>query len=89
MEAGSEVRPAPADRHIGRHSLVAVLLGATFVALLWVPSYARMTPTLDGIPFFYWYSVLWLVVNAASQVIAYRIIRGHRPVTAGGGAAAR
>jgi uncharacterized RDD family membrane protein YckC len=52
----------------------AVLLGAAFVALLWVPSYAHLTPDFEGIPFFYWYSLLWLVINAACQGIAYWLL---------------
>ena len=52
----------------------AVLLGAAFVALLWVPSYAHLTPTFEGIPFFYWYSLLWLVINACCQAIAYQLL---------------
>jgi hypothetical protein len=52
----------------------AVLLGAAFVALLWVPSYAHLTPDFEGIPFFYWYSLLWLVINAGCQGIAYWLL---------------
>jgi hypothetical protein len=52
----------------------AVLLASAFVALLWVPSYAHLTPTLGGIPFFYWYSLLWLVINAACQAVAYQLL---------------
>ncbi|MHB8589976.1 MAG: DUF3311 domain-containing protein [Candidatus Dormibacteraceae bacterium] len=52
----------------------AVLLGSAFVALLWVPSYAHLTPALGGIPFFYWYSLLWLVINACCQAVAYQLL---------------
>jgi uncharacterized RDD family membrane protein YckC len=52
----------------------AVLLGSAFVALLWVPSYAHLTPSLGGIPFFYWYSLLWLVINAGCQLVAYQLL---------------
>jgi Protein of unknown function (DUF3311) len=52
----------------------ATLLASSFVALLWVPSYARLTPALAGIPFFYWYSILWLVVNAGCQAVAYQLL---------------
>lgn len=65
----------------GRFVFVAVLLGATFVALLWVPSYAHITPTFQGIPFFYWYSILWLVINAISQIVAYQLLAAHRQQT--------
>jgi hypothetical protein len=52
----------------------AVLLASAFVALLWVPSYAHLTPALGGIPFFYWYSLLWLLINAACQAVAYQLL---------------
>ena len=52
----------------------ALLLGSAFVALLWVPSYAHVTPTLGGFPFFYWYSLMWLLINAACQWIAYQLL---------------
>ena len=52
----------------------AVLLASAFVALLWVPSYAHLTPALGGIPFFYWYSLMWLVINAACQAVAYQLL---------------
>ena len=58
--------------------VTGVLLGAALVALLWVGSYARIKPTLGGIPFFYWYSVLWLLINAAFQLIAYRVLVARR-----------
>lgn len=54
--------------------VTAVLLLAAFVGLLWVPSYAHLTPTLGGIPFFYWYSLLWLVINAGCQALAYELL---------------
>ncbi len=56
------------------YAVSAVLLAAAFVALLWVPSYAHLTPSLGGLPFFYWYSMLWLVINAACQFIAYHLL---------------
>ena len=55
----------------GTFVVVAVMLAAAMVALLWVPSYAKVTPTLGGFPFFYWYSLLWLLLNAALQFGAY------------------
>jgi hypothetical protein len=68
---------APRTGDVARHVIAFALLAATFVALLWVPSYAHLTPTLGGIPFFYWYSVLWLVINAVCQVIAYHLVTRH------------
>jgi len=62
----------------GTYVVVGILLLATMVALLAVPSYAHLTPTLGGIPFFYWYSLLWLVINAGLQGISYWLITRAR-----------
>ncbi len=35
-----------------------------FAVLLIVPSYAKTAPTLVGLPFFYWYQILWLFLAA-------------------------
>ena len=63
---------------MARYIVAAVLLGAAFVALLWVPSYAHLTPDLGGIPFFYWYSLLWLIINMVCQAAAYALLAPRR-----------
>ncbi|MEU2608094.1 DUF3311 domain-containing protein [Streptomyces albus] len=55
--------------------IAGLCLLAPFVAILWVDSYARIEPTLCGIPFFYWYQMLWVLISAALTVIAYRLVR--------------
>ncbi|GGP51602.1 hypothetical protein GCM10010214_25850 [Streptomyces abikoensis] len=50
-------------------------LAIPFVAMLWVDSYARLTPALIGIPFFYWYQMLWVLVSTLLTVVAYVIVR--------------
>ena len=42
-----------------------LLLIIPLVALLWVPFYNSVSPPLGGIPFFYWYQFLWVVLTAA------------------------
>ncbi|WP_042433040.1 DUF3311 domain-containing protein [Streptacidiphilus anmyonensis] len=49
----------------------AVLLAAPFVALLWVDSYATDKPALIGIPFFYWYQLMWVILSALMTGLAY------------------
>ncbi|HWA91569.1 MAG TPA: DUF3311 domain-containing protein [Rhizomicrobium sp.] len=44
--------------------LAYLLLLVPFAAMLWVPSYNRIEPELAGIPFFYWYQLLWIVLGA-------------------------
>jgi uncharacterized membrane protein len=63
------IREAP-----GTYALVGVILLVTMVALLAVPTYSHLTPSIGGVPFFYWYTLMWLVVNALLQVIAYQIL---------------
>jgi len=41
------------------------------VAVLWPPFYNRVEPTWQGIPFFYWYQLLWVVISAGLTAIVY------------------
>ena len=41
-----------------------LLLLIPFAALLWVPFYNRLDPRLFGIPFFYWYQFLWVILTS-------------------------
>jgi hypothetical protein len=50
---------------------VYLLLLLPFLFLLWVPSYDRVDPALFGIPFFYWYQMLWTLLGALSIVPVY------------------
>ncbi len=50
---------------------VYLLLAIPFVAMLWVPSYNRVDPQLAGIPFFYWYQMLWIVLGAVVILPVY------------------
>ena len=45
-----------------------------YLVLLWVPLYDRIEPALFGIPFFYWFQMLWsfLVPLAILPVYLYR-----------------
>ncbi|MFF7235559.1 DUF3311 domain-containing protein [Streptomyces collinus] len=69
--------------------IIALCLVAPFVAMLWVGSYARTDPAFIGIPFFYWYQMLWVLISTALTVLAHRLWlrdqRGRR--TQDGGAA--
>jgi hypothetical protein len=67
-------RPPSFREAPGTYVLVGILLLVTVVALLAVPTYAHLTPSLGGIPFFYWYTVMWLVINAILQTIAYQVL---------------
>ena len=50
------------------------LLAIPFIAALWVPSYNRIEPALDGVPFFYWYQLAWVPISALVTWIVYRSV---------------
>ena len=55
----------------GGRLLAFVLLLPPYIAILWVPSYNAVAPALWGIPFFYWYQMLWILLGAALLLPLY------------------
>jgi len=58
--------------------LAGILLAIPIVALCWVSTYARETPKLGGVPFFFWYQFLWVFITAGLTYAAYRIVLAAR-----------
>ena len=54
------------------------LLVVPLLVTLWPPLYNRRDPHLFGIPFFYWYQLLTVVVGVASTLLVYRATRSRR-----------
>jgi len=50
------------------------LLVAPFVALLWPAFYSSLEPTLGGIPFFFWYQFLWILIAAILTAFVYFMV---------------
>ena len=48
-----------------------ILLLAPFAAVLWVPFFNRVNPEVWGIPFFFWYQFLWVVISAVVTALVY------------------
>ena len=48
-----------------------LLLLVQFVFLLWVPFYNSVEPSWAGIPFFYWYQMLWVIISGVLTAIVY------------------
>jgi hypothetical protein len=55
-------------RYLPRFILLLPLL-----AMMWVSSYNRIEPELAGIPFFYWYQILWVLIGAGLVLMVYLI----------------
>jgi hypothetical protein len=42
-----------------------------FVAVLWPPFYNKIEPSWMGVPFFYWYQLLWIFISAVLTAVIY------------------
>ena len=73
----SEVQPSE-DRTPPVVTAERVLAGLSLlvpiVALLWVSSYSKVTPEMGGVPFFYWYQILWIPASALFTGAAYLLL---------------
>ncbi|MFB6708123.1 MULTISPECIES: DUF3311 domain-containing protein [unclassified Streptomyces] len=67
--------------------VIALCLVAPFVAMLWVGSYAKVDPTFIGIPFFYWYQMLWVLISTALTMVAYKLWQRDQRSRKGGASA--
>ncbi|MFE4652661.1 DUF3311 domain-containing protein [Streptomyces sp. NPDC056707] len=67
--------------------IIALCLIAPFVAMLWVGSYAKVDPTFIGIPFFYWYQMLWVLISTALTMVAYKLWQRDQRSRKGGASA--
>lgn len=64
--------------------VIAVCLVAPFVALLWVGSYTKVDPTFIGVPFFYWYQMLWVLISTVLTMTAYKLWQRDQRTRQGG-----
>jgi hypothetical protein len=62
-----QVRP---EKRRGLRYMRALLL-LPVVGVLWVSSYDAIEPGLIGIPFFYWYQLVWVALSAVLTGIVY------------------
>lgn len=69
-----------ADRNAGETGATAThrkrrwlipLIFIPFIAVLWVPFFNKAEPSLAGVPFFYWYQLMWIAISAALTIAVY------------------
>jgi hypothetical protein len=48
-----------------------LLFVVQFVVALWPPFYNKAEPYLAGIPFFYWFQLLWVLICAVLTAVVY------------------
>jgi Protein of unknown function (DUF3311) len=56
-----------------RASWARVLLVLPFLAVLWVPLYNSVEPTILGVPFFYTWQMIWVLLCSVIIGIIYRL----------------
>lgn len=66
MSSSSNVR--------GLGPLQVVLLAIPCIAVLIVPWFNRVDPEIAGIPFFYWWQMLWVPLSGVFIAIVYRMV---------------
>jgi len=70
-------RPGPdaeATEQRSDRSPVAWLLLVPVVLVLWPPLFNKISPTLFGIPFFYWYQLAVIPIGVACTTVVYRAL---------------
>lgn len=55
----------------GRTHWWYALLVLPFLGLAWVPFFNHTEPRIAGIPFFYWYQLLWVIAGALVNAVVY------------------
>jgi high-affinity Fe2+/Pb2+ permease len=57
--------------------IAGAALAVAIVLPLLVWTYAKTGPELGGIPFFFWYQFLLVIVSVVLTSLAYRLVIGH------------
>lgn len=48
-----------------------------FIAVMWPPLYNKVGPAFIGMPFFYWYQLLWVLIAAIFNAVVYFVTEGQ------------
>lgn len=52
-----------------------LVLVIPFIATLFPQIYNSMTPALGGLPYYYWYQLLWVVLSGFLTILVYVLTR--------------
>ena len=63
-------RPQARSERGSRRWLLLLLL-VPFIVLLWPPFYNFDQPEFIGLPFFYWFQLLWIIITAILTAALY------------------
>jgi hypothetical protein len=75
----SDRTPAQTSEPPGPGRLIAagVALAIAIIVPLLVWTYAKTEPELGGIPFFFWYQFLLVILSVGLTSIAFRLVAAH------------
>ena len=51
------------------------LLAIPFIATLWPQLYAHTEPSIAGMPFFYWYQFVWILLSSVVTGAVYLLTK--------------
>ncbi|MDQ0189841.1 DUF3311 domain-containing protein [Alicyclobacillus cycloheptanicus] len=54
-----------------------VLALIPLIGTLFPSFYSSVTPTLWGVPFFYWYQMMWVIISAILTAIMYAALKNN------------
>lgn len=74
---GATAPPARETRHFN-FRLVNLLLLIPLIGTLPPMFYNSVSPRIGGMPFFYWYQLLWIPISVTLTYVVYRATRGER-----------
>ena len=66
--------PTRGPARSGPYIITGILLAIAIVIPLYVPAYSFDEPRLAGMPFFYWYQMMWIPITSALVGISYWLI---------------
>jgi hypothetical protein len=66
-----EMSPVPSPRKLGL--LQVILLAIPCIAVLIVPFFNRLEPSLFGVPFFYWWQIIWVPLSSVFIAVVYKM----------------
>ncbi|MCX7521432.1 DUF3311 domain-containing protein [Microbacterium sp. STN6] len=70
----ADARPTRGPARPAPYVISAILILIAIALPLIPPIYARAEPALFGIPFFYWYQMLWVLIDAGLLWICYALM---------------
>jgi len=69
--SGAQKKMNGARKQRGGWSWWYLLFVLQFAVVLWPPLYNKTEPSVMGVPFFYWFQLLWVLIGAVFTAVVY------------------